>query len=89
MKMIYGAQSDEFDFHHMGFDVVTLSTVLAAHNFCGIKRVGNFNIMQDTSSMKYHGHDISLNIVARKCGREETPPLVQDQSTPYLSHFGE
>ena len=82
MKMIYGAQSDQFDFHYMGFDDVTLPTLLSGHGFCGIKRVGNFNIIEDTSAMSYHGRAISLNIVARKCGTAVGETL-EDPSSPY------
>lgn len=81
--MIYGAQTDEFDFHHMGFDEATLPTLLAGHNFCSLERVSNFNIIQDTSSMSYHGRDISLNIVARKCGHSQGYSF-DDPSSPYV-----
>ena len=88
MKMIYGAQSDEFDFHHIGFDDVTLPALLAAHKFCNLERVANFNIFHDLSTSNYHGRDISLNVVARKCGAvagEEAPLLRDISSTPFLS----
>jgi protein O-GlcNAc transferase len=85
MKMIYGAQSDEYDFHHMGFDDETLPTLLSMHNFCDIDRVGNFNIIQDTSAMVYHGRKISLNLVARKCGAATDAVRVEDRSSPYVS----
>ena len=84
MKMIYGAQTDEFDFHYMGFDDATLPTLLAVHGFCDLKRVGNFNLFSDTSSMKYHGYDISLNIFARKCGGDSGSHIVEDRSSPFV-----
>jgi hypothetical protein len=83
MKMIYGAQTDEFDFHHVGFDDETLPTLLSVHGFCDLKRVDNFNIVQDTSSMIFHGRAISLNIVARKCGESIGESLLWDPSTPF------
>lgn len=83
MKMIYGAQSDDFDFHYMGFDGITLPTLLSAHGFCDLKRVGNFNIIQDTSSMVYHGREISLNIAGRKCGKSASGIVFSDPSSPY------
>lgn len=102
MTMIYGAQADEFDFHHMGFDDITLPALLAARGFCSMRRVEDFtsvsigsvgvggadinininsnsNINSDnnneapqdlSTTMKFLGRDVSMNIVARKCGQE-------------------
>ena len=86
--MIYGAQSDEFDFHYIGFDDMTLPAILHAQNYCDMQRVGNFNIIQDTSSMVHHGRAISLNIVSRKCGyTNQDELLVEDMSSPYVPQY--
>jgi hypothetical protein len=85
MRMIYGAQTDEHDFHYVGFDDNTLPSILSQHNFCNLKRVDNFNIHQDTSSMKYQGRAISLNIVGRKCGSSGAESLAEDPSSRYVA----
>eukprot|EP00595_Chromulina_sp_UTEXLB2642_P001717 CAMPEP_0196767970 /NCGR_PEP_ID=MMETSP1095-20130614/42185_1 /TAXON_ID=96789 ORGANISM="Chromulina nebulosa, Strain UTEXLB2642" /NCGR_SAMPLE_ID=MMETSP1095 /ASSEMBLY_ACC=CAM_ASM_000446 /LENGTH=166 /DNA_ID=CAMNT_0042136889 /DNA_START=1955 /DNA_END=2455 /DNA_ORIENTATION=- len=65
--MIYGAQSDEFDYHLIGFDEYTLTVILNQVGYCNITRVGSFNLFSDTSDMIYHNYTISLNMIARKC----------------------
>ena len=69
MRMIYGAQSDEFDFHYGGFDEDILTWYLKQAGFCRIQRVKDFGLFQDTSSLVYAGYSISLNIVARACNK--------------------
>ena len=67
-KMMYGAQMDELDFHKVGFDQDVLAYFLHESDFCGIERVGSFNLpFHDTSDMKYGGYTISLNMIARPC----------------------
>ena len=35
--------------------------------FCGIHRVGNFNLFSDASSVEYGGYAVSLNMIATRC----------------------
>eukprot|EP01036_Dinobryon_divergens_P029774 gene29774-38919_t len=69
--MIFGAQSDKFDYHYVGFNEDTLTYFLKEAGFCKIERVGNFNLgFGDTSEYVYLGYTISLNMVAKKCPTE-------------------
>ena len=67
-KMVYGAQADAYDFHHVGFNQEILAALLKSAKFCDIQRVRSFNMFHsDTSDMRYLGVPISLNVVARVC----------------------
>ena len=67
-RMMYGGQTDEYDYHLIGFDETMLTMFLSNAGFCEIERVGNFNIgIQDASSQVTEGYAISLNMVARPC----------------------
>lgn len=66
-SMIYGGQSDKFDYHKVGFDEGILSDLLRQSGFCDVMRVGKYNLIEDTSEMSFQGYFISLNLVAKKC----------------------
>lgn len=66
-RMMYGGQTDEYDYHMVGFDEGILTSVLMDVGFCHITRVGDFNLFQDASSVVYAGYAISLNLVAYPC----------------------
>lgn len=66
MRMIFGGQIDEYDFHYIGINDELLLYSLSDSGFEQAYRVPEFNIFQDTSSMKYGGVLISLNAVAIK-----------------------
>ena len=78
MKMMYGAQSDLYDYHKVGFDEGTLRYFVEDAGFCNFKRVGNFNIHNDTSMLEYKGKVISLQVSAHKCYTEEERRLVRE-----------
>lgn len=66
-RMMYGGQTDVFDYHLIGFDESILTSVLRDAGFCDIQRVGNFNLFSDASSVVYEGYAVSLNLVATRC----------------------
>ena len=66
MKMIFGAQIDEFDFHYMGWNQEFLFDYLKTAGFSEGKRVDSFNLFEDTSNYKPYGFSISLNVIAIK-----------------------
>jgi predicted SAM-dependent methyltransferase len=66
-RMMYGGQTDDYDYHLVGFDDSILASVLMQAGFCDIQRVGDFNIFKDASSTVYENYFISLNLVAKKC----------------------
>ena len=66
MKMIYGGQIDEYDFHYFGWYEELLSQFFYQSGFKTYAKVENFNIFHDTSLLKFNNKFISLNVVAFK-----------------------
>ena len=66
MRMMFGGQVDQYDFHQIGFSEEILMDYLAAANFKFCQKVDEFGIFNDTSSFKPYGIPISLNIIAYK-----------------------
>ena len=62
MKMIFGGQIDENDFHYIDF----AKSLFGSAGFKTIKAVESFNIFNDTSNYKPYGVQISLNLIAKK-----------------------
>lgn len=66
MRMIYGGDVGDHDLHHVGFNEGILAGFLAGAGFARVNRVENFGIFEDTSSLKFAGVPISLNVEALK-----------------------
>jgi len=66
MRILFGGQIDEYDFHYVGFNVEIMVYFLNQAGFKDIYRVPEFGFFNDTSSMKIGGALISLNVVATK-----------------------
>jgi predicted SAM-dependent methyltransferase len=66
MRMIFGGQADEHDYHLAGLNEEFLTSYLTAAQFTGIRRVDNFGLFDDTSTMELKGTRISLNMIAVK-----------------------
>lgn len=66
LNMIYGGQSDAYDFHYMGFNAQFLQGFLQDAGFVDIRRVASFGLFADFSEFKPYGFPISLNLVAAK-----------------------
>lgn len=66
MRMMFGAQSDEHDYHLAGLNEEFLTSYFVAAGFQDISRVDNFGIFDDTSNMQLKGIPISLNMIAVK-----------------------
>lgn len=66
MRMMFGGQVDQFDFHYIGLSYEILTEYLGAANFKFCRRVNDFNLFNDTSSYKPYGVPISLNVIAYK-----------------------
>jgi hypothetical protein len=83
--MIYGGQTDEFDYHYFGFTESLLMNLLrgdlrtsyaenigAYYKFCNVSRVQHFGMPWiDTSTARIDGYDISLNVVANVCSEDK------------------
>jgi len=66
MRMMFGGQTDEHDFHCVGLNAEFLADYLSSVGFREIYRVPEFNIFNDASSLRYGGVLISLNLIAIK-----------------------
>ena len=66
MKMIFGGQIDENDFHYFGWNMFFLRGYLISAGFKNIERVKTFSLFDDTSNFEANGEPISLNVIAYK-----------------------
>ena len=66
MRMAFGGQMDEHDFHYVGLNYEILSKYLFDAGFARVERVANFGLFHDDSRLEYLGEAISLNVVAYK-----------------------
>lgn len=66
MRMMFGGQVDQYDFHYFGWNFLFLSDFLKQAGFNKIERVKSFSIFKDTSDYAPYGFPISLNVIAYK-----------------------
>ena len=66
MRMIFGGQIDNYDYHYFGWNYEFMSDYLKNAGFLKINRVGSFGLFNDTSDYKPYGFPISLNVIAIK-----------------------
>lgn len=66
MRIIFGAHSNEYDVHKVGFDFDILAMYLAEVGFEECERVSEFGLFNDCSSMRLMDTLISLNVIATK-----------------------
>ena len=66
LRMIYGGQIDENDFHYFGYNFELLSDYLKDAGFSKVEKVKSFNLFNDTSEYKPYGFPISLNVISQK-----------------------
>lgn len=68
MRIMFGGQMHEFDFHKCGLNHELLGAALNDVGFTAIRRVEAFNLFNDSSTLRVYGVPISLNMDARKPG---------------------
>ncbi|MGZ8231349.1 MAG: class I SAM-dependent methyltransferase [Burkholderiales bacterium] len=68
VKMIFGAHSDDHDYHQVGLDLPLLTYFLEEAGFADIERVASFGLFNDSSNTVFSGVPISLNVIARRPG---------------------
>lgn len=68
MRMMFGGQTNEHDFHYGGFFWEVLGARLSEAGFVDIRRVPNLGVFDDTSKLTFGGVPISLNVIAKKPG---------------------
>ena len=66
MRMMFGGQTDEFDYHYFGWNYEFLNSYLIETGFKKNERVKSFNLFNDTSDYAPYGPPISLNVIAYK-----------------------
>ena len=66
MRMIFGGQIDNFDYHYFGWNYEFMNDYLLEAGFIEIRKVDSFGLFEDTSDYKPYGFPISLNVVAIK-----------------------
>jgi predicted SAM-dependent methyltransferase len=66
MRMAFGGQVDEFDFHRVGLTNEFLSRYLYQAGFSRVERVKRFGLFRDASELVVRGELISLNVIAYK-----------------------
>mgnify|MGYP001248873512 FL=1 len=66
MRMMFGGQTDDYDYHYFGWNYEFLKNYLAEAGFKKAERVKSFNLFNDTSNFAPYGPPISLNVIAFK-----------------------
>ena len=67
MRMMYGGQTSQWDFHQVGFDQELLSAYLVHAGFGDIERVDDFGLFTgDCTTLEYENTRISINMKATK-----------------------
>ena len=66
MRMMFGGQTNEYDFHKVGFTYEILSLYLTSNGFERVRPVPSFGVFPDSSDKVLAGRKISLNIEAWK-----------------------
>ncbi len=63
-RMLFGGQTDPFDYHKVGLNFEFLSAFLGRAGFHGDRRLREFNLFKDCNSLRFRDVPISLNVIA-------------------------
>lgn len=66
MQIMFGGQTDKYDFHKVGLTWEFLNYFLAQAGFSSVKKVKTFDLFEDSSKIDFFGELISLNVIAKK-----------------------
>lgn len=66
MRIIFGGQTNIYDVHKVGFDVELLVIYLAEVGFKEYQQVSEFNLFNDSSTIRILDTLISLNVITTK-----------------------
>ena len=66
MRMMFGGQVNEFDFHYFGWNFEILGHFLKDSGFTNVNKVVSHGIFKDTSDLLVFGVRISLNVQCSK-----------------------
>lgn len=82
MRMMFGGQVDQYDFHCVGLNEELLTSYLTAAGFTEIRRVTDFGLFEDCSTLEFAGRPISLNLEALKSGSGPVAPASNQRGLP-------
>lgn len=95
-RMLLGGHVDSYDYHQAVFNEEILAHFLEKAGFRNVCRGREFGLFDDTSSMRYKGELISLNLIAVKptdgsasimSDRNVPPPILQDATNNREASF--
>ena len=66
MQMMFGGHLNPFDYHVVGLNEEFLLDYLKDAGFVSMRRVDEFGLFHDTSTMRYKNKIISINMIAEK-----------------------
>jgi predicted SAM-dependent methyltransferase len=66
MRILFGGQSDPFDFHQIGLNLDFMADFLQQAGFYSVEQVESFGLFDDASNVAPFGTPISLNLIAVK-----------------------
>jgi predicted SAM-dependent methyltransferase len=66
MRIMYGGRTNPYDVHYIGLTLEFLGGYLQEAGFRNIRRVSEFGVFNDTSSLRLGPQLISLNVEAWK-----------------------
>ncbi len=66
MRMMFGGQTDDYDFHYIGLSAEFMTDFLRLAGFSSFRRVSSFGIFNDTSDYRPYDTLISLNLMVYK-----------------------
>lgn len=66
MRMMFGGHVDRYDVHLAGLDEQFLFFLLQQAGFANVRRVKEFGLFRDSSTILFKGVPISLNVIAEK-----------------------
>jgi predicted SAM-dependent methyltransferase len=69
MRMIFGGHIDKYDYHLVGLNEEFLTSLLRVTGYVDIRKVNEFGLFDDTSSLEMKGVPISVNMIASKAKR--------------------
>ena len=66
MRMMFGGHINDYDYHKVGLNREFLELFLRNAGFHSFRFVDNLGIFNDTSTLRFHGTPISINVIAEK-----------------------
>jgi predicted SAM-dependent methyltransferase len=66
MRMMFGGHIDPWDYHMVGLNEEFLASYLLGCGYTALRRADSFGLFEDTSTLRFRGVPISVNIVAQK-----------------------